>query len=166
MRLVAWILTIVLLVGAALSGVRLWQGMTTPPPDLPPLALAPGTGEAQPPEPPSPPPSWPPLFGRYQKPEPQPPAPPPPAPEPQPPQPPLPPLDSLGYTVTGMIRTGDGSGDGTGGSVWAMVSHPTGAVILREGDRLGEDMRVVRIDNDGVWLDRGRGDPELLAFEE
>lgn len=98
---------------------------------------------------------WPALFGEI-----QPPA--PPAAELEPellaaePQPPAPPLGELSYRLNGIVRAGD--------ATWAMVSHPTGQRILQVGDTLKEGLEVVRIDSRGVWVDTGRGEPELLAF--
>jgi len=98
---------------------------------------------------PQPPRVWPALFGEVAVPEPQPPAPPPapPPPAPTPPKPPSPPVESLGYNLTGIVRTEAGD--------WALVSHPTGDTILREGDELAPGLRVVSIGIEGVWLDDG-----------
>lgn len=162
MRLIAWALTGVLLGVAAWAGLHLWQVVQIPPQQITPLTLTETASEPQPPAPQTPPQAWPDVFGRYVAPEPQPlapPTPPTPTPDPQPPTPPLPPLDSLGYQITGIVRAGDGA-------IWAMVSHPTGSLVLQAGDALGDNMRVTRIGRQGIWLDRGGETDELLALEE
>ncbi|MEM8848446.1 MAG: hypothetical protein AAGE03_00280 [Pseudomonadota bacterium] len=104
---------------------------------------------------------WPALFGEPEPPRPA--APLPPAPpvitaEPQPPTPPRPPLSSMGYQLKGVVRAG--------GSVWGLVSHPTGDTVMRVGDDMGEGMIISRIDGAGVWVETGTDKPELLGFPD
>lgn len=156
MRLVALLLTLLLLGLAGQSGYALWQRMQAPPAAPPTLtALLPQAGQSGA-ETPAPARRWPPLFG-----EPQPPA--PPAPpvqaEPQPPAPPMPPVESLGYRLKGVVRNGKAD--------WAIVTHPTGEFLLKVGDALTEDLTVVAIEAEGLWLSRA-GDSDdrvLLGFE-
>lgn len=163
MRIIAFGMTLIALGGAGIAGERLrvaWQSMQddtlavrvdTSQGDA---LLSEGTETAAP----SAPIRWAPLFGEL-----QPPAPPAPpvavaavVEEPQPPRPPLPPLDSLGFSLKGVVRSGD--------AVWGMVSHPTGDRIIRVGDELAAGIRVDRIDAAGLWVDRGADDAELLGF--
>ncbi|MEQ9241950.1 hypothetical protein [Roseovarius indicus] len=100
---------------------------------------------------------WPAVFG-----EPQPPAAPEPQPpkkeEPQPPPKAMPPLDSMGYKLTGVIEMDDG--------VWAMISHPSGAQILRQGDELTDGLTVTRITKTGLWAAPDGGEEMMLGFPE
>jgi len=156
MRLLAAILTLVLLGAAGLAGQALLTELSAPHAQA--LQAAQTDPRAEP-QPPAPPVTrfWPALFG-----EPQPPAPPePPAQdveEKQPPRPPKPPLDSLGYQLSGVVRTDAGT--------WAMVTHPTGGRLLREGDTLEAGIIVVKIDEEGLWVSRDDDAPELLIFPE
>lgn len=159
MRFVAALLTLVALTAAALAGQGLWHEVKAPPAKARPATVA-GADEPQPPAQALPPRVWPALFG-----EPQPPL--PPAAEPQPPtattppEPPkaqMPPLESLGYELTGLVRA-----DGT---IWALISHPTGQRILHPGDTLEEGYTVERIDSAGIWVSDGEAEPELLGFRQ
>ena len=164
-RLVAFFVTLGMLGLAALGGRALYDVLNTPDPDPAPLeiaALAPEEGTGTP----APPPArrrWPALFGELQPPAPpKPPEPPKPAEEaqpPAPPQPPIPPLDSLGYQLKGLVRAGN--------TVWAMVSHPTGELLLRAGDTFDQGLLVARITDEGVWVVReGGGEQVLLGFPD
>ncbi|MFZ7091500.1 type II secretion system protein N [Primorskyibacter sp. 2E233] len=158
MRWLAWIMTIALLALAGQSGFALWSELNAPAVKIG-VATLPEAADGEAPQAPMRPPrNWPALFGEPQP--PKPPAPPPqaPQPEPQPPKPPKPPLGSLGYALKGMVQTGD--------ATWAMVFHPTGEQLVRTGDMLADDIEVVRIDDDGVWISRQGDAPELLGFEE
>lgn len=153
MRFVALLLTLLLLGLAGHSGLALWQRMQAPPEAPPSLsALLPREGTSGT-DTPAPARRWPPLFG-----EPQPPAPPVQA-EPQPPAPPMPPIESLGYRLKGVVRNGKAD--------WAIVTHPTGDVLLKVGDPLTEDLTVVAIEAEGLWLSRSgnSADRVLLGFE-
>lgn len=157
MRALAYLVTLVLLAAALWSGQELRRAIAAPLPPAPPApAAAAVTGPAG--EAPAPPRDWPALFGRYAPPEPQPPRPPEPVAEPQPPASAAPPLDSLGYRLKGVVS------DGT--VRWAIVSHPSGELLLRVGDMLGAGYRVTAIDARGLWVSTGEGDePVLLGFE-
>ncbi|WP_135507085.1 type II secretion system protein N [Roseovarius aestuariivivens] len=100
---------------------------------------------------------WPALFG-----EPRPPAAPePPAPQREEPQPPpkvMPPLESLGYTLTGVVELS--------GVIWAMISHPSGDMVLREGDALIEGMTVTRITKTALWVKSEGGEEVSLGFPQ
>jgi hypothetical protein len=63
-----------------------------------------------------------------------------------------------GYELKGVMRTGD--------AIWGPVSHLTGQQILRAGDTLTEDLTIARIDDEGLWVDMGDDDLELLGFVE
>lgn len=157
MRSVTIFATLVSLAGAAFAGQALWQALVRPP-------AAPVLAEVVPPAGPgavlkpgqAAPRSWPALLGELKppEPEPQPPAPPepepqPPEPEPQPPAPPpapMPPLGSLGYQLKGVVKNG--------ATIWAIVSHPTGELILRRGDTFDDGLVVTQIDEEGLWARR------------
>lgn len=160
MRLLAAVSTILLLGAAAVAGLNLWALMSPDPaPDRVQAQLDQPAQETRP--------SadklakvWPALFGEPQPPEPSPPAQ-QPNPEPkqkQPPTPPKPPLDSLGYVLSGIVKSDDG--------VWAMVDHPTGGRLLRIGEELQPGITVSRIDAEGLWISRDGDAPELLGFPE
>ena len=163
MRIIAFGMTLIALGGAGIAGERLrvaWQSMQDEPLEVRVAVNAadPSTSDVTENLTPSAPFRWTPLFGEL-----QPPAPPvqpvvaePVAAEPQPPRPPLPPLDSLGFSLKGVVRSGD--------AVWGMVSHPTGERIIRVGEELAAGIRVDRIDAAGLWVDRGGDDAELLGF--
>lgn len=162
-RLVAFFATLAMLALAALGGQALHGVLTDPPAPPAPVTVVAGGGEsASPAPPPGPPRRWPALFGELEP--PAPPAPPtPPAQEepqpPTPPQPPVPPLDSLGYQLKGLVRAGT--------TVWAMVSHPTGELLLRAGDSFDQGLVVARITDEGVWVVRETGGEQvLLGFPE
>lgn len=162
MRLLAIVTAFAMLAALALAGQALWAALQAPPDAQ--LAAAAGSdagpdagsGAApQTKESPGVLRQWPALFGKLKVVEPQPPAPPtPPQPTP-PPAPPTPPVGSLGYSLKGVLLID--------GQTWAMVSHPTGDLILQIGDVLSEGFTVARIDSEGLWLDTGTGQ-ELLAF--
>lgn len=158
MRFLAALFTLAMIAASGWAGHHLWQTWSTPPADMVEMDLAQTVTEGQP-EPDAPTRSnrWPALFGTLAPPTPQPPKPPEPAAEPQPPKPPAPPIESLGYTLKGIVRSDTG--------VWGMVSHPTGERILRKGDTLAEGFTVVRIDDQGVWLDAGADALVQLGFE-
>lgn len=161
MRLIATFFTLAGLVAALLAGQDLHAALSQDTPQAAPEALNRAVEEVAAPPAPEAAMVWPALFGEPEP--PKPPAPPTPVvaepePEPQPPAPPRPPLSSYGYTLKGVVKAGD--------AVWGMVSHPTGAQILREGDTLVDDMKIARIDSAGLWVDMGGDDPELLAFPE
>jgi len=161
-RGVAWILVIFGLAGALYWARDIAAMMNAPPLRVTDAARAIEQGTVE-----RPPPDraaaeqtmrWPALFGEL-----QPPAPPAPAPQAEPdppaaePQPPAPPLSSLSYRLKGVVRSGE--------TVWAMVSHPTGERILKVGDALEDGLTVVRIDSNGLWVDTGRAEAELLGFD-
>lgn len=162
MRWIAAFFTLVMLAAVGLAGAELRAALSEPTPQATPAQIAsavvkvsPDTTEQNKAI------QWPALFGEPQP--PKPPAPPPPQPvviaeEPQPPMPPKPPLSSLGYQLKGIVRAGD--------VVWGMVSHPAGDKILRVGSVLSDDMTVARIDEEGLWVETGRDEPELLGFVE
>lgn len=159
MRLIAFLLTLVGLVGAGFAGdraLRVWSDDNLP--AAPVLARADAPDTASEPMPPAPATRWPTLFGEPQP--PAPPAPPPPTPvaEPQPPKPPAPPLSSLGFALKGVVRAGD--------AVWGLVSHPTGERILRVGDEMAHGFIVDKIDEQGLWIDNGSDAHVLLGFPE
>lgn len=154
MRLIAALFTLMALALAALAAQSLWQQLAAPtaqanqPVAAQPDAPSPAPSAALPPR------HWPALFG-----EPQPPKPPSPAVQTSAePQPPKPPIDSLGYVLKGRVQSGQ--------STWAIVSHPTGEQLVREGDTLQADVEVIRIDADGLWVSRQGDAPELLGFAE
>lgn len=162
MRLLALVATLVALAATAFAGQALWQVIRQPVPALP----EPGLAATQTIQPTAPPPAprltnWPAIFGAPMVAEPQPPQPVvAPPPEPQPPAPtapPAPPIESLGFTLSGIVRNGTGQ--------WAIVSHPTGDLLLRVGDMLGESYRVTAIDEQGLWAQSSPdAAPQLLAF--
>jgi len=150
MRLVALLLSLLLLALAGWIGFGLWQRMATPAPAPRSLAAllpdaTPDTGGTR-----GPVRHWPPLFG-----EPQPPAPPVQV-EPQPPAPPMPPIESLGYRLKGVVRNGKAD--------WAIVTHPTGDLLLKVGDTLSDGITVDAIDAEGLWVSNGKT-RTVLGFE-
>ncbi|WP_323783821.1 type II secretion system protein N [Thalassovita sp.] len=156
MRLIAALCTLLSLAAAGFAGQALWQQVTAPETAI--TAKQDQTtqaGSATPPAVPRVARHWPAIFGEPQPPKPAPVAQPVKA-EPQPPKPPKPPLDSLGYTLKGVVRAGSGT--------WAILSHPTGEQLLRDGDALAEGIIVARIDEAGLWVSRDGDEPELLAF--
>lgn len=156
MRLIATLLTLGALALAALAGHQLWQLLSAPPAGQAQLSLgAEHANEPQPPQRRSARP-WPALFGEKRP--PRPPSPPKQQPEPQPPKPPLPPIESLGYVLKGRVQAGQ--------STWAIVAHPSGEQLLRQGDYLREGIEVMRIDGEGLWVSRQGEAPELLGFAE
>lgn len=155
MRVIAALLTLVFLAAAIWQGQRLWQQVQQPEAAPWHLAAVRPASPANQVDSAPPPRRWPALFGTPVVIEPQPPQPVAVA-EPQPPAPPLPPVESLGYRLKGVVR--NGSAD------WAILSHPTGDLILRVGDNLVEGVRVEAIEAEGLWLSR-RGERVLLGFE-
>lgn len=157
MRLIAPLLTLAALALAVLAGHQLWLLLSTPVPQQ--AALSPAQQQAAQPQPPQPRArrQWPPLFGEKQPPRP---ASPPvqSQPEPQPPKPALPPIESLGYVLKGRVQAGR--------ATWAIVAHPSGEQLVRQGDHLREGIEVMRIDAQGLWISRQGEAPELLAFED
>lgn len=158
MRLISAILTLAALALTAWAGQGLWLELSHAPATAaaPAQAAVAGAAPTHPAAPQSAP--WPALFGERQPPKPQPPAAQPTKAEPQPPRPPKPPIESLGYRLKGVVQTTD--------ATWAMVSHPTGEQLVRNGDPLGEHMTVSGIDAQGLWVSRDGDAPELLKFEE
>lgn len=159
MRLAAFLLTLVALVGAGFAGeraLRVWSDDNLP--AAPVIARAADGAATSQPMPPRDAMRWPALFGELQPPAPPEPPAPEPVAEPQPPKPPLPPLDSLGFALKGVVRSGD--------AVWGLVSHPTGERILRVGDEMASGFTVDKIDENGLWLDIGDDTPVLLGFPE
>lgn len=150
MRLLALLLTCACLVVAGWFGYDLWQRLQAPPAPLPTLAAALPTEAGAQPDQAGKARVWPGLFGTRVVPEPQPPQP------PAPPEPPMPPIDSLGYRLKGVV--------GAEGGNWAIVTHPTGDVILKPGDELVDGIRADEIDDQGLWLIRG-SDRVLLGFD-
>lgn len=156
MRVIASLLTLIFLAAAGWLGQDLWQQLRQPAPALHLARVQPAAPSDQIAAAPAGR-RWPPLFGLPVVVAPQPPEPPKPVAEPQPPKPPLPPIETLGYRLKGMVR--NGSAD------WAIVTHPSGDVILRLGDRLGDNgPRIEAIEPEGLWLDHG-GERVLLGFE-
>ncbi|MDM8167628.1 type II secretion system protein N [Roseovarius sp.] len=157
MRLLAYIVLLIALASAGWAAQQFWDEWTVErEPQV--RRSATQTGEAQPPERQVVSRQWPAVFG-----EPQPPAPPEPQPpkqeeEPQPPPQAMPPLDSMGYKLTGVIEMNDG--------VWAMISHPSGEQILRQGDELTEGLVVTRISKTGLWAAPDGGEEMMLGFPE
>lgn len=157
MRLIAGSCSVLALIALIWAGQVFWEARTADVSQSAPNAIARQTDAPLTPTQQAPAARWPAMFGELEVVEPQPPAPSaPPAPA-QPPKPAMPPLASLGYSLKGVVRDGD--------NVWAMVSHPTGDVILRVGDNLVEGMVVDAIDAQGLWV-RTDEDRALLAFPE
>ena len=157
MRFAALFALLISLAAAGWAGQALWQELQVS--HDPVSARVEGVREAEP-QPPAqaiPPRNWPLLFGEKMPPLP-PKEPEPPETEPEPPAQKSPPLDALGYTLKGVVRAS--------GSVWAMVSHPTGEQVLRVGDDLGAGMIVARIDEQGLWAAAQGDEPALLGFPE
>ena len=158
MRLIANLLTLSFLAAALWLGQGVWLQLRHPGAAVHLARVQPHSAPDQPGQR-LPPRRWPALFGTQVVVEPQPPAPviAPVVAEPQPPAPPQPPIESLGYRLQGVVRNGSAN--------WAIVTHPTGDVILHIGDRLGEaGPEVVAIEAEGLWLLRG-GERLLLGFE-
>ncbi|MEP2716397.1 hypothetical protein [Pseudophaeobacter sp.] len=163
MRLIAYILTLGLLTLAGLAGHQLWQGLWqgnwqgnwAADPQTPPLQITAKGSPTAVLSPQAVPRHWPALFGEKQPPRP---AAAPVQDEPQPPNPALPPLESLGYVLKGRVQAGQ--------ATWAIVSHPSGEQLVRQGDHLREDIEVMRIDAEGLWVSRQGAPPERLGFEE
>jgi hypothetical protein len=161
MRLLAFVSAFAALAALGLAGQTLWEVLQSPSgAQLAASVAVPDGGANSAPHPKDPPAvlrQWPALFGRLKVVEPQPPSPPTPPQPKAPPAPPKPPVSSLGYSLKGVLLID--------GQTWAMVSHPTGDLILRIGDVLTEGFTVAKIDSEGLWLDSGTGQ-ELLAFVE
>ena len=156
MRLIAPLFTLTALALAALAAQQLWLLLSAPQhqqAQRPPLSLQ--AAEPQPPQPRNSAP-WLPLFGEKQPPRPA--SPPQQQPEPQPPKPALPPIESLGYVLKGRVQAGQ--------ATWAIVAHPSGEQLVRQGDQLREGIEVLRIDAQGLWISRQGAAPEVLGFDE
>ncbi len=165
MRLIAHLLTFACLLLALLASYQLWQLFNGPQEGRQDLAAAPAAGQdlmrpqsanpAPDPTAGAPPPRWPALFGEKQPPRP---ATTPAEPQPRAPSPDLPPIESLGYVLKGRVQAGN--------ATWAIVDHPSGEQLLRQGDALRADIKVMRIDGQGLWVSRQGGTPELLGFAD
>lgn len=157
MRFLAYFALAISLGAAAWAGQVLWQELQVSHDPVAARAALERDVEPQPPAEAMPPRQWPLLFG-----EKMPPLPPKPADaaeeEPQPPPEKAPPIEALGYTLKGVVRAG--------GTVWAMVSHPTGDEVLRVGDELAAGMIVAKIDEQGLWAGTKGAEPALLGFPE
>lgn len=156
MRVIAFVLTLLALVGTGFAGeqaLRVWtdEAVLVTPVKLDVVARADSNGAGTSPTPHR----WPALFGELEPPAPV--APPAPAPAAEP-KPPAPPIDSLGYALKGVVRAGD--------AVWGLVSHPTGEQVMRVGDTLSDGFTITRIDEQGLWVDNGGDTPVLLGFPE
>lgn len=157
MRLIAGFSSLLALLAVAYGGHTLWLALQSPVPaqraPVPvaameaPHAVTKETAAQR----------WPAVFGRAPIAEPQPPAPATPPAAAQPPTPAQPPIESLGYTLKGMVRNGTGD--------WAIVTHPTGELILRVGDALVDGVTVVGITAEGLWVERD-GTRSLLGFAQ
>lgn len=153
LKLLAYVLIPVAFLGVAAAAWSLWLTLEgtgsdlSDRPEATPLTSVAAVPERAPPR------RWVALFG-----EPQPPSAPKVEPQsPTPPKPAGPPLESLGYRLKGVIRIS--------GEEWAMVSHPTGELLLRTGDQLTEGVNVLEISAEGLWVGHAE-DRRLLAFEE
>lgn len=157
MRIAAFLALLMTLAATGLAGQAFWQEWQMDrTPILEPAALA-REPEPQPPAAALPPRDWPQLFGEKMPPK----AtlePPTSGDEPEPPTAKAPPIDALGYTLKGVVRAD--------GAVWAMVSHPTGELVIREGDVLEAGLVVARIDEQGLWAGPEGEAPQLLGFAE
>ncbi len=157
MRVIAFIALLIATAAVGFGGYTLWLALDAP---VPPAVSGPRSAPEQAPDanvPPQVARRWPSVFGEAIVEEPQPPTPPTPPVQVAPPQPPAPPIDALGFALQGMVRNGTGD--------WAIVTHPTGDVILRVGDTLVEGVTVVEIAAEGVWVLRD-GTRSLLGFSE
>lgn len=157
MRFAAYVALLISLAAAGWAGQALWQELQVSHAPLPARAKGQPTAEPQPPAEALPPRTWPLLFGEKMPPLP-PKEPEPPQTEPEPPKSKAPPIEALGYTLNGVVRAE--------GTVWAMVSHPTGEQILRVGDVLEAGLVVARIDEQGLWAGAEGEEPGLLGFPE
>ncbi|WP_371229676.1 hypothetical protein [Roseovarius sp. 2305UL8-3] len=158
MRFVAFFALLISLGAAGWAGQMLWQEMQVSYDPVSARTESAREAEPQPPAQAMPPRAWPILFGEKMPPLPPQPPEPPQAEEAKPPSPNAPPLDSLGYTLSGVVRAD--------GAVWALVSHPTGDQVLRVGDDLGAGVIVARIDEQGLWAGAEGDEPALLGFPE
>ena len=157
MRFAAYFALLISLAVAGWAGQALWQELQVDPVSVTARAEGATQTEPQPPAEAMPPRQWALLFGEKMPPLP-PKEPEPPAKEPEPPAAKAPPIDALGYTLKGVVRA-----DGT---VWAMVSHPTGEQVLRVGDTLEAGLVVAKIDEQGLWAGADGDEPALLGFPE
>lgn len=155
MRLIAPLLTLTALALAGLAAQQLMLLLTAPQHQLTQLPPLQQQTESQPPQPRSSA-AWQPLFGEKQP--PRAPKPPQQQAEPQPPKPQLPPLESLGYVLKGRVQAGQ--------ATWAIVAHPSGEQLVRQGDQLREGIKVLRIDAQGLWISRQGAAAEVLGFAE
>lgn len=157
MRIAAFLALLMTLAATGWAGQALWEEWQmdrAPAPERTALAREP---EPQPPAEALPPRDWPQLFGEKMPPKAalNPPA---SDDEPEPPKAKAPPIDALGYTLNGVVRAD--------GSVWALVSHPTGELVLRKGDVLEAGLVVARIDEQGLWAGPEGETPQLLGFPD
>ncbi len=105
---------------------------------------------------PQPPRRWAAVFGEARPDEPQPPAP----TQVEPPAPVVeatPPIESLGYGLKGIVRTDAGE--------WAVISHPTGDILVHVGEDIIQGAVLVEIDAGGAWIEQN-GARKLLALPE
>lgn len=154
MRLIAPLFTLAALALAALAAQQLWLLLSAPQhqqAQRPPLSQQAAEPQPQPPRSSAP---WLPLFGEKQPPRPASPA----KQQPQPPKPSLPPIESLGYVLKGRVQAGQ--------ATWAIVAHPSGEQLVRQGDQLREGIKVLRIDAQGLWISRQGAAPEVLGFDD
>ncbi|MEL7091485.1 MAG: hypothetical protein AAFN94_07100 [Pseudomonadota bacterium] len=157
MRVIAFVLTLLALVGTGFAGEQALRVFTDDAVPVVPVKLdrvtatgAQTNSAAQSTH------RWPDLFGELQPPVPV--APPARESVAAEPKPPAPPIESLGYALKGVVRAGD--------AVWGLVSHPTGEQIVRVGDTLSDGYTVTRITEQGLWVDAGSDTPVLLGFPE
>ena len=156
MRLIAAILTCGALALAALAGQELWLLLTAAPQKDTGVQIA-AVSQSDAPRPPQKQAHrWPALFGERQPPKPTAAATPQAAP--QPPKAAKPPIESLGYVLKGRVQAGP--------ATWAIVSHPSGEQLVRQGDALRAGITIARIDAKGLWISREGDAPELLEFTQ
>lgn len=157
MRIVAAIFTLLSLAATGWAGQALWQEIAERDAAHSVAASLPKDTAPGPVALPPAPRSWPALFGEPRQ----------AAPLFRPPEPKedtapttqaVPPLDTLGFSLSGIVRSGD--------QLWALVGHHSGQLLLRVGEQLASDIQVVDIDEDGVWLSRSGNAPELLGFAD
>lgn len=158
MRFMAFAALLMSLAMAGWAGQVLWQQVQAQDDVVAERQTAALEAEPQPPSQTSPPRTWPALFGEPQPPKPPEPQPPKKQEEPQPPPQKFPPLASKGYVLQGTVSAGE--------ETWALVSHPSGARVLRVGDTLEEGLPIIRIDTTGLWAQPPGGDEMLLEWPE
>jgi hypothetical protein len=158
MRFLAFVALLISLAAVGWAGQVLWQEVQARDDVVVERQAAAQEAEPQPPTQTSPLRTWPALFGELQPPAPPEPQPPKQQEEPQPPPKKFPPLASKGYVLQGTVSAGE--------VTWALVSHPTGARVLRVGDALEEGLPIIRIDANGLWAQPVGGDEMLLEWPE